>query len=226
VLHLVLVAPLLLAACASGDDTDQLGTGGGGAAGQGGLADPSAAGAGSASGLADSSAGASGVGGASLPEGGGAGDATDDAGLPPLDCIPSCVWDIFKDCLPGPSCVLEHTAASDGGAGDVVARCEPTTGWYSETGGCCSPGFFTTVSVNGVPCYTARWGGKAPFSGKFYSRADGSAEAIIAHDFTSYACGLSGTPSGPLEPTRPDCAPWFDRIVPTDDCAVGECSPP
>jgi hypothetical protein len=200
----------MLAACASGDDTDQLGTTGSSTAGQGGLA--------------EASAGASGAGGAILPEVGGAGDATGDDGIPPQDCIPPCVWDIFKDCLPGPSCVLEHTVASDGGAGDVVARCEPTTGWYSETGGW--PGFFTTVSVNGVPCYTARWGGKAPFSGKVYWRADGSAEAIVAHDFTSYACGVFGAPSGALDPTRPDCAPWFDRIIPSEDCIVGECSPP
>jgi len=130
---------------------------------------------------------------------------------------------------------LPHCSGSGGGTSSndsvtsvcrlIASVCDPVTGLDSQRGNGFSAGMFFTIRRDGESCYTARWGGKAPFSGALYNR-DGEM-ALVDPDWAWSVCGLGGTEQAVmLHPDDPACAPWFDRLILTRACSVGTCPPP
>jgi hypothetical protein len=103
-------------------------------------------------------------------------------------------------------------------------RCEPTTGWYSETGGCSQAGCLTSVYQDGRLCYSLRFGGAAPLSGKLVIDPSGAYVGYMGAAGEQWACSLSPTQQAPA-----DCATWYSLVTPTADCVhadVGTCVRP
>jgi len=135
---------------------------------------------------------------------------------PPAECIPACLWDVFKECVPSAACFMTPEGT----------RCEPTTGWYSETACSGKGGCVTSVYQDGHLCYSLSFGGAAPFSGKLVYDSSDTIVGYMGSLGQQWTCSYL---VGPIQPMPVGCSPWYLFVTPTTDCApadAGTCERP
>jgi hypothetical protein len=97
-------------------------------------------------------------------------------------------------------------------------RCEPTTGWYSETTYRGQGGFQTSVYRNGRLCYSLSGGGAAPFAGALVTDSSGTFVGFMEPSGTQWVCSY---PDGSIPAMPAECATWVSLVTPTTDhCAL------
>ena len=156
-------------------------------------------------------------------------DATppSDAGAPPPDCVPPCVWELVKDCLPSGPCVYERGAVLS--VGELGLMCTETGSWTNA--------WVTTrrgtsnddIYVDGNLCFNlyTQWNLGSDFSNLLtWNDANGS---DVAHAWYRSGNGYERVQCAnsdewlSVDPSAPHCEPWRSAV----DAAYGRfnCSP-
>jgi hypothetical protein len=152
--------------------------------------------------------------GAAGAAGGGSGEGGAAGGVP--DCLSPCLWDLFKECRPKDSCIVQHAAGTS-----AYVQCEADSGYRLEShldydGTHPDPDMI--VTINGVLCYTANQ------TNDTYTYKDRSgtvvATATVGENGTTGTCPLLDEPGGDpvvynVDTTDPRCAPI--------ECTSGTC---
>lgn len=125
-----------------------------------------------------------------------------DAGTPPEYCIPSCIWDGIRDCIPSPASECHSTAGTLG-----QELCDPVTGW-TQIGPVdrSMAGKILTITSGGATCLLVGWGGASPIPGYSYAGRSGQL-GYVSYDGKTARCASQG-PVLNLEPGRSECAPF------------------
>ena len=145
-----------------------------------------------------------------------AGDASAafDAGTPPPDCIPPCVWDLMKNCLPAGPCVrqaYEHTGNCPSPLTDGISAACWSVDQRREIVKYCDQSVSKTVYVGNRLCYGESLSGQnlGPTIGELWNSAG------------ERVAGGTGSLSDPVPRTIACGPPGFFRDI---NCAVyGQC---
>jgi hypothetical protein len=188
---------------------------------------------GSACGGAAGNGGNAGMGGTTSPSDAGVEAAPPDSGLgsaPPPGCLPPCLEDAIRQCVPSfGACLVNETTSDAGPVTSTMKRtCDPTSKWTLVESSA-HPFGSETLLEDGAECYArslrvVNIGGRPAAEVTYYSFGEEVARGADLQEGRFVTCPEGGT--YPLETSDPQCAAWIALVAPHAACSSttpGEC---
>jgi hypothetical protein len=152
-----------------------------------------------------------------------------DAGAPPSDCIPPCLWEVVKNCPRVGRCASQPSPSRSCGCWGKVA-CWPTTERWELTTDCTTRQY-RSVYIGDRLCYREEM--VASLAGGYVSWSDASGDFAIMFVIPlgsppgDFLCESEGVSYG-INPGAAHCAPWWPYLPHTfqptaDACASSSC---
>lgn len=150
-----------------------------------------------------------------------------DAGPAPLPyCVPRCVWEVVKHCIP----TMRECVTEPHNAGLGTKTCDPSTGWAETSGETSGRRFINSISRYGVECMNWSLFLEQQLWALFDARGTLVATMASGPDAGMECAGIAGDAGldeggvlGPIphDPSRPECTAWDQFGFPArHECAI------